>query len=53
MIKRNLKKGKSLQNVEKREPVQIILQVPHATNVPMIQDVSNIEQTRAVKNVEK
>nr|XP_034183029.1 uncharacterized protein LOC117605613 isoform X1 [Osmia lignaria] len=42
-------KGKSLQNVEKREPVQIILQVPHATNVPMIQDVSNIEQPKAVK----
>lgn len=45
-------KGNSLKNVEKRDPIQIILQVTDGTNVPKITDKSDTEQLKVVKMIQ-
>ncbi|XP_076249537.1 uncharacterized protein LOC143188906 [Calliopsis andreniformis] len=46
---RKERKSKSIENVKARDPVQIILQVPHATNVPAIENVSQIKKSEMVQ----
>lgn len=45
-------KGNSLKNVEKRDPVQIILQVPEGIKLPQIKDKSDTEQLKVVKMIQ-
>ncbi|XP_076686904.1 uncharacterized protein LOC143378807 isoform X2 [Andrena cerasifolii] len=45
----NDRQGNSLENVNKRDPIQIILQVPQGTSVPAIKSASSIEQPKAIQ----
>ena len=45
----NDRQGNSLENVNKRDPIQIILQVPQDTSVPTIKSALGIEQPKAIQ----
>ncbi|CAK9815877.1 Chloride channel CLIC-like protein 1 [Anthophora quadrimaculata] len=49
---RKSEKGNSSQSIEKREPVEVILKLTHATNLPQIENISKTEQTKALQALE-